>query len=76
MGTADLNEKIARRAYELYEQRGGKHGAEMEDWLQAEREIAQGNGNGGGAARKKSTKKAGTTRKKAATTKKKAVKKA
>jgi Protein of unknown function (DUF2934) len=32
--------RIARRAHELYEARGGKnHGNALEDWLQAEREI-------------------------------------
>ena len=30
---------IARRAYEIYQARGGDHGADVEDWLQAEREI-------------------------------------
>ncbi len=34
-----LYERIARRAYELYEQRGCHAGSELEDWLQAEREI-------------------------------------
>ncbi len=34
-----LYERIAQRAYELYEQRGGQAGSELEDWLQAEREI-------------------------------------
>jgi hypothetical protein len=34
-----LYERIAHRAYELYEQRGGQAGSELEDWLQAEREI-------------------------------------
>jgi hypothetical protein len=32
-------ERIARRAHELYEQRGGMHGKDLQDWLQAEREI-------------------------------------
>ena len=32
-------ERIARRAHELYEARGGTHGRALEDWLQAEREI-------------------------------------
>jgi hypothetical protein len=32
-------ERIARRAHELYEARGGNHGRALEDWLQAEREI-------------------------------------
>jgi hypothetical protein len=34
-----LFERIAQRAYELYERRGGQAGSELEDWLQAEREI-------------------------------------
>ena len=29
----------ARRAYELYLARGGAHGHDVEDWLQAEREL-------------------------------------
>ena len=37
-GAAD-DEKIARRAYELYEQRGRKHGHHEDDWHQAKREI-------------------------------------
>lgn len=31
--------RIARRAYEIYERRGGQQGQELEDWLQAEREV-------------------------------------
>ena len=30
---------IADRAYELYQRRGGEHGQDMDDWLQAEREL-------------------------------------
>jgi hypothetical protein len=30
---------IAKRAFELYLARGGSHGRDMEDWLQAEREL-------------------------------------
>ncbi|HSK09875.1 MAG TPA: DUF2934 domain-containing protein [Vicinamibacterales bacterium] len=33
---------IARRAFELFLQRGGKHGHDLEDWLTAERELRQG----------------------------------
>ena len=33
------HEKIARRAYELFEARGGQNGYHMEDWLQAEKEL-------------------------------------
>ena len=31
--------RIARRAYELAQQRGFDPGAELDDWLQAEREV-------------------------------------
>ena len=30
---------IARRAFEFYEARGGAHGHDVDDWLQAEREL-------------------------------------
>jgi H+-transporting ATPase len=35
----DVTPQIARRAYELYEQRGRHNGEEGRDWLEAEREI-------------------------------------
>lgn len=35
-------ERIAKRAYEIAAQRGFHPGHEMEDWLQAEREIEAG----------------------------------
>ena len=35
----ELQRRIARKAYELYEQRGRKHGHDREDWLEAERLI-------------------------------------
>jgi hypothetical protein len=31
--------RIARRAHEIYQARGGTHGKALDDWLQAEREI-------------------------------------
>jgi hypothetical protein len=34
-----LEERIQKRAYELYVLRGNESGSEMEDWLQAEDEI-------------------------------------
>ena len=34
-------EEIGRRAYEIYLQRGGGPGHELEDWLQAERELRE-----------------------------------
>ena len=33
---------IARRAFELYCERGCQHGRDVEDWLQAERELREG----------------------------------
>ena len=33
------NAVIAIRAREIYEARGGAHGQDLDDWLQAEREI-------------------------------------
>jgi hypothetical protein len=32
-------ERIARRAREIYEARGGEQGRDLDDWLAAEREI-------------------------------------
>jgi hypothetical protein len=37
--TAELQERIRERAYELYEQHGREDGHDCDDWLQAESEI-------------------------------------
>ena len=37
--TLSLEERIRLRAYELYLQRSGQPGSDIEDWLQAEKEI-------------------------------------
>jgi len=34
-----LNARIAMRAHELYQQRGGCHGEDQADWFEAERQI-------------------------------------
>ena len=34
-------ERIRRRAYELYVRRGNQSGSELDDWLQAEKEFLQ-----------------------------------
>lgn len=34
-----LRERITQRAYELYELRGREDGFDLQDWLQAEREV-------------------------------------
>jgi hypothetical protein len=36
---APTHEEIARRAYEIFLNRGGDHGHDMEDWLQAEQQL-------------------------------------
>jgi hypothetical protein len=35
------NEQIAKRAYDIFLARGASHGSDLEDWLQAERELRQ-----------------------------------
>jgi hypothetical protein len=37
--TLSLEQRIRRRAYELYVQRGHHSGRELDDWVEAEREI-------------------------------------
>jgi outer membrane protein TolC len=39
--TPDVQEQIRLRAYELYEQREKDGGHELDDWLQAEKEVTQ-----------------------------------
>ena len=39
VGPLARTERIARRAYELYERRGGTGGHDLQDWLEAERQI-------------------------------------
>ena len=34
-----IQEKIRRRAYEIYVERGSQAGSELDDWLRAEAEI-------------------------------------
>ncbi len=38
-GVENLSDRIAIRAHELYEQRGGCHGEDQADWFEAERQI-------------------------------------
>ena len=48
--SSDERERIERRAYELYVERGCGDGHADDDWCRAEREIR----NGGGGSRAKS----------------------
>jgi hypothetical protein len=34
-----MEDEIRQRAYELYQERGGQHGFDQEDWSRAEAEI-------------------------------------
>jgi hypothetical protein len=39
---SELEERVRRRAYEFYEERGRTDGHDMDDWLRAESEITSG----------------------------------
>jgi hypothetical protein len=41
LARSPTQDEIARRAYQLYEERGGEHGRDWEDWFQAEHERRQ-----------------------------------
>ena len=38
---AELQKRIQRRAYDLYEHRGREDGWDLDDWLRAELEVTQ-----------------------------------
>jgi hypothetical protein len=40
--SSDISEKIRKKAYELFEKRGYKHGSDMADWLEAEKIVKYG----------------------------------
>lgn len=40
-GVVIAQDELASLAYELYERRGGEHGHDVEDWLEAERILIQ-----------------------------------
>jgi hypothetical protein len=37
-----MHDAVAKKAYELYEQRGCRHGRDQQDWLEAERLVRRG----------------------------------
>jgi CheY-like chemotaxis protein len=41
LASEPTHDDIARRAYQLYAERGGEHGLDWNDWFQAERELRQ-----------------------------------
>ena len=40
--TLNNPDAVAKRAYEIYQNRGGSHGADLDDWLEAERQLRPG----------------------------------
>ncbi len=40
-GNAPTNEEIQLRAYCIHVERGGQHDCDLDDWLQAERELTE-----------------------------------
>jgi len=42
VGNSACDEEIRRRAYEIYRERGEQPSRELDDWLQAERELERG----------------------------------
>ena len=41
-GNSTLDEEIRRRAYQIYLERGEEHGRDLDDWIQAKREVEGG----------------------------------
>ncbi len=40
-GRLSIEESVRRRAYELFEKRGRKHGYDLQDWLNAEVQVRE-----------------------------------
>jgi hypothetical protein len=55
MASDSRHEDVERRAFELYEQRGGEHGHDWDDWLEAEREIRGAEAQSGSTESARST---------------------
>jgi hypothetical protein len=49
---APTAEEIRQRAFEIHIERGGIHGCDLDDWLQAERELQKKYKNSGNGRRK------------------------
>jgi|GEM_PF-1620217 hypothetical protein len=41
LSTLEFNARVARKAYELFQARGGDEGRDVEDWLEAERLVKE-----------------------------------
>jgi hypothetical protein len=50
-GNGPSPEEIRKRAFEIHIERGGIHGCDLNDWLQAERELQEKYKNGKGGSK-------------------------
>jgi hypothetical protein len=41
IGNSEIEDRIRKRAYEIYEERGRTDGRAMDDWLEAKAEVLQ-----------------------------------
>ncbi len=55
----NLQQEIAKVAYDLHQKRGWSHGRDLEDWLEAERLVLAKQGKGTEKKAKKPAKSAG-----------------
>lgn len=53
MSSSIEREKIAQRAYQIYEARGKKQGSDFDDWVKAEQELSNQEKNKKSSNRKK-----------------------
>jgi hypothetical protein len=60
----DLHSEILKVAHELHEKRGGKHGHDLHDWLEAERIVLTRYEKGSEKVKSKKSSKASTKKKK------------
>ncbi len=42
LSSDQIQELIAKKAYEIYEKRGGRHGDDWSDWYEAEKAVMRG----------------------------------
>ena len=51
--SAPTPQQVRERAFEIHIERGGIHGMDLDDWMQAERELQEKYENNDGVAKKK-----------------------
>lgn len=53
MSSSIDRDRIAQRAYQIWESRGKTHGSDFDDWIKAEQEVANQEKNKKSSTRKK-----------------------